>query len=88
MGRDIAESSELANETFEQASQIVGYDLKSLCFEGPATRLEQTDIQQPAIFTTSVAIWRALHEGKDLEDEPSAMAGLSLEGTKISRIYP
>jgi [acyl-carrier-protein] S-malonyltransferase len=40
--------------------------------------LEQTNIQQPAIFTTSVAIWRALNDGRDLEHSPSAMAGLSL----------
>ncbi|GMU20285.1 MAG: malonyl CoA-acyl carrier protein transacylase [Phycisphaerae bacterium] len=78
MGRDFAEASPAAAEVFERANAIVGYDLRSLCFEGPPEKLEQTDIQQPAIFVTSVAIWRALHDGKDLDETPVAMAGLSL----------
>lgn len=78
MGKDIAAVSPAAAAVFEQANAIVGYDLKALCFEGPADKLEQTDIQQPAIFTASVAIWRALDDGKALGDAPAAMAGLSL----------
>ena len=77
MGKDVAEKSAPAAEIFEQAARIVGYDLRALCFEGPAERLEQTDIQQPAIFTTSVAIWRAMTEGRQWA-APVAMAGLSL----------
>jgi [acyl-carrier-protein] S-malonyltransferase len=57
---------------------VVGYDLERICFEGPPEKLEQTDIQQPAIFTTGVAIWRALDDGKALGETPVAMAGLSL----------
>lgn len=78
MGKDIATASGAAAEVFERANDVVGYDLRGLCFEGPAERLEQTDIQQPAIFTTSVAIWAALHEGRDVEGDVVAMAGLSL----------
>lgn len=78
MGKDIAEACPEAAAVFDRANEVVGYDLKSLCFEGPAERLEQTDIQQPAIFTTSVAIWRALNNGEELGEKPSAMAGLSL----------
>lgn len=78
MGRDFAASSAAAAEVYEQANAIVGYDLRSICFDGPAEKLEQTDIQQPAIFTTSVAIWRALHDGADVVESPAAMAGLSL----------
>jgi [acyl-carrier-protein] S-malonyltransferase len=78
MGKDVAAASSVAAEVFEQANAIVGYDLRAICFEGPADKLEQTDIQQPAIFATSVAIWRALHDGKDVVDAPAAMAGLSL----------
>jgi len=78
MGKDVADASPVAAEVFECANDVVGYDLRSLCFEGPDEKLEQTDIQQPAIYTTSVAIWRAIHEGKDLEEPPAAMAGLSL----------
>lgn len=78
MGKDIAAASPAAAEMFERANRVVGYDLRSLCFEGPAETLEQTDIQQPAIFTCSVAIWRALDDGAALKDAPAAMAGLSL----------
>lgn len=78
MGRDVAERFPRAAEVYDQASEILGYDIKALCFEGPAERLEQTDIQQPTIFTTSVAIWRAMYEGADLAEPPVAMAGLSL----------
>lgn len=78
MGRDIAEASPAAAAVFEQANQVVGYDLRALCFEGPAERLEQTDLQQPAIFTTSAAIWQALQERAVLTEPLAAMAGLSL----------
>ncbi len=85
MGKDIAAVSPAAAGVFEKANAIVGYDLKTLCFEGPAEKLEQTDIQQPAIFTTSVAIWAALEERAScppseswLGEAPFAMAGLSL----------
>lgn len=78
MGRDIAESSRAAADVFSRANQVVGYDLQSLCFEGPADKLEQTDIQQPAIFTTSAAIWEAMREQDGWDGMPAAMAGLSL----------
>jgi [acyl-carrier-protein] S-malonyltransferase len=41
----------------------LGFDLARLCFEGPAEKLEQTDIQQPAIFVTSVALFEVFKEG-------------------------
>ncbi|HOW72702.1 MAG TPA: ACP S-malonyltransferase [Phycisphaerae bacterium] len=78
MGKDIAQRSGPAAEIFERAARIVGYDLRALCFEGPADRLEQTDIQQPAIFTTSVAIWQAMTNNRQWAAPPVAMAGLSL----------
>jgi [acyl-carrier-protein] S-malonyltransferase len=78
MGRDVAEASAAAAAVYERANDILGYDIRALCFDGPAEKLEQTDIQQPAIFTTGAAIWAALNGGKDLDDAPAAMAGLSL----------
>lgn len=78
MGRDVAEASPAAAEVYRRANEVLGYDLRTLCFEGPAEKLEQTDIQQPAIFTTSVAIWAALGQGRELDEPPVAMAGLSL----------
>lgn len=78
MGKDVVGASPAASAVYEQANPIVGYDLRSLCFEGPADKLEQTDIQQPAIFTTSVAIWSAFEERGGLGEPAVAMAGLSL----------
>jgi len=78
MGRDVVEASPQAAEVFRQAGEILGWDVAEVCFQGPAERLEQTDIQQPAIFTTSVAIWEAVRGGRALDPGVVAMAGLSL----------
>jgi [acyl-carrier-protein] S-malonyltransferase len=78
MGKDFAESYPAARAIFDHANEVLGYDLATICFEGPPETLAQTDIQQPAIFTTSVAIWRALDDGQALGFKPHAMAGLSL----------
>jgi len=79
MGQDVAESFSVAAETFAQADEILGFELSKLCFEGPAERLNVTDIQQPAIFVTSVAIFRAgLNCGCFRSDMFAAMGGLSL----------
>lgn len=79
MGKDVAEASEAARSVYARANEILGWDLTSLCFDGPAEKLNGTDIQQPAIFVTSVAIWKAM-EAKGLAADlaPQAMAGLSL----------
>jgi len=79
MGQDVAESFSVAADTFARADEILGFELSKLCFEGPAERLNATDIQQPAIFVTSVAIYRAgLDCGRFRADMFSAMGGLSL----------
>jgi [acyl-carrier-protein] S-malonyltransferase len=56
MGADIAKAFPAAAEIFDKANDIVGFDLKDICFEGPAEELNSTTISQPAIFTTSAAI--------------------------------
>lgn len=79
MGRDVAAISAAARATFDEANQILGFDLARICFDGPAERLDATDVSQPAIFVTSVAIWRALDEvGRVAELSPAGSAGLSL----------
>ena len=76
MGRDVADVSAAAAEVFAQANEFLGFDLRELCFSGPAERLEATDIQQPAIFVTSVALWRAWQEAGPRD--VAVTAGLSL----------
>ncbi len=62
MGRAVYESSPSARRTFEEADAVLGYPLSKICFEGPAERLDDTTVAQPAILTTSVAILEALAE--------------------------
>jgi [acyl-carrier-protein] S-malonyltransferase len=79
MGRDIAEAFDAAAEVFERVDQQLGMSLSELCFHGPADRLNATDISQPAIFVTSVAIWEALRAtGMADSLSPEGAAGLSL----------
>jgi [acyl-carrier-protein] S-malonyltransferase len=79
MGKDFVEASPAAAAIFERADRVLGFDFSRVCFDGPAERLNATDMSQPAIFATSVAIWHALIEkGVAEELAPQAMAGLSL----------
>jgi [acyl-carrier-protein] S-malonyltransferase len=79
MGRDFFEANKHARETFDVANAVLGFDLSTLCFEGPEDRLNGTDISQPAIYVTSVACHRAsLHAGKIDPTQVTAYAGLSL----------
>ena len=75
MGKDIADAFPAAREVYRQADDLLGMHLADLCFNGPADKLNATDISQPAIFTTSVAIFRALAPSGLA---PAAAAGLSL----------
>lgn len=79
MGKDYYDASARAREVFDTANEVVSFDLKSLCFEGPEDRLNQTDISQPAIYVTSVACFQAAVEaGKIDPQQVYAYAGLSL----------
>jgi [acyl-carrier-protein] S-malonyltransferase len=76
MGRDAFEASPAARAVFETADQVLGLPLSRLCFEGPEEELLRTELQQPAILATSVALLRALEERVALT--PGAVAGHSL----------
>ena len=62
MGRDVCEASAAARAVFESADAVLGFPLSRLCFEGPEEELRRTEIQQPALLATSVALLRALEE--------------------------
>lgn len=66
MGRDVFEASAGARATFEAADEALGFSLSKICFEGPDDELRRTEIQQPAILTTSIALLRALEEQADV----------------------
>ncbi len=77
MGKSWYDSSDVAKQTFDAANDILGYDLRALCFEGPVEELSRTDKAQPAIYTASTACYRAI-EQRDGIDNIIATAGLSL----------
>lgn len=60
MGRFLFELSSKAKETFEEASDTLGLDMKALCFEGPESDLQLTFNTQPALLTVSIATFRTL----------------------------
>ena len=76
MGRDIARASSAAQQVFEAADDALGFSLSKLCFEGPEEKLRPTEVQQPAILTTSIALLRALEEERPIA--PDFVAGHSL----------
>ena len=61
MGHDLAEKYPIVDQTFNEASEILGIDMKKLCFE-ENEQLNLTQYTQPAILTVSVAILRLLSE--------------------------
>jgi [acyl-carrier-protein] S-malonyltransferase len=75
MGRDLYDRFPVARQTFEEADEALGFAISSLCFDGPAERLQLTEYQQPAIFTVSVAVLRVLAEHGVV---PAVVAGHSL----------
>ncbi|HKD35097.1 MAG TPA: ACP S-malonyltransferase [Gaiellaceae bacterium] len=60
MGRDIANAIPEAMDVYRRASEASGLDLVRLCFEAPEAELVQTDVQQPALVATSLAVLAAL----------------------------
>lgn len=76
MGADAYEASGAARNVFDAADAALGFPLSRICFEGPEDELLRTEIQQPAILTTSVALLRMLEERVTLA--PACVAGHSL----------
>lgn len=74
MGRDLYDYYPIVKETIDQASQVLGYDLRYL-IDREEEKLNQTRYTQPAILATSVAIYRLLQEKGY---QPDMVAGLSL----------
>jgi len=77
MGKEICEAYPEAAAIFNRADEILGFPLSKLCFEGPEGELTDTVNTQPAVFTTSLALWEAL-QNRWSGDEVSFVAGHSL----------
>lgn len=74
MGKDLYESSPVAQELYEKANEILGFRITDLMFEGTEEDLRQTKVTQPAIFLHSVILAKTLGE----EFKPAMTAGHSL----------
>jgi [acyl-carrier-protein] S-malonyltransferase len=62
MGRDLAERFPSARAWFDRANAAVGYDLASICFNGPEAELTKTENAQPGIFLVSWVAFQLLNE--------------------------
>ncbi|WP_430400068.1 ACP S-malonyltransferase [Flavobacterium sp.] len=74
MGKDLYENSPLAQELFEKANKILGFNITDIMFEGTAEQLKETKVTQPAVFLHSVILAKTL--GDDFK--PEMVAGHSL----------
>src|ERR1700687_1816972 len=79
MGRQLSAPLPAVRSVYEQASGILGYDFEKVCREGPAERLNTTEVSQPAIFVTSLAALEGLGASDPAAaNDCFAAAGLSL----------
>ena len=76
MQADLAAEYSLVQETYAQASEILGYDLWQLVQDGPAEKLAETVVTQPAMLTAGYSSWLAWCEAGGAQ--PDQMAGHSL----------
>ena len=77
MGAALAKASPAASKVFELADAVLGYSISDLCFKASIEELTPCAVCQPAIFTVSVACFKACLEANP-EAVPAAAAGLSL----------
>lgn len=76
MMNDLAGSFTLVQETFDEASEVLGKNLWQIVTDGPEELLSQTEITQPLMLTAGVAVWRIWNQQGGAM--PLAMAGHSL----------
>ena len=75
MGKKLCEQSKTVAMRFEEASDILGYDLRQTCLESSKEKMADTRVTQPSVFTVSVAFYEYY---KDRLPVPHFMAGHSL----------
>lgn len=73
MGKDLYKNSSYARELFNQANQLLGFNLTEIMFEGSVEDLKQTRVTQPAIFLHSVLLAKTMRDFS-----PDMVAGHSL----------
>jgi [acyl-carrier-protein] S-malonyltransferase len=80
MCSEVVKDVPAAKALFEEASEILGYDLLQVCTEGPKEKLDSTVVSQPAIFVASMAAVEKLKQesGEEALEEATCAMGLSL----------
>ena len=78
MGSDLCDQFEVAQRLYEQANDVLGFDVQKLSFEGPDEDLTLTRNTQPALLTHSIACLEVFKELTDGEVTPAFAAGHSL----------
>lgn len=58
----MAKDFSIVDDTFEEASEVLGYDLWSVTNNGPETELNKAEIKKPAMLVAGIATWRAWQE--------------------------
>lgn len=75
MGKALCDAHPRLKQVYDEASSVLGYDSATLCFEGPAERLNLTEYTQPALLVSSIAALKTLDS---VGLKPVAVAGHSL----------
>lgn len=75
MGHDLSEKYSLARDRYQQAAEILGFDLAEICFKGTENDLKQTKVTQPALYVHSCILTELLVQAGL---KPAAAAGHSL----------
>lgn len=79
MGQGLLAKSPESQKLYDEAREILGFDLLQLCLSGPAEQLNRTEFSQPALFVHSLAVFgHLLSERPQLWESVGAVAGLSL----------
>jgi len=79
MGVKVAEKYSAAKTLFDQASEILGFDLLDVCTNGPEERINSTAVSQPALYVSSLASLEIVKDQSPaVLDEATHAAGLSL----------
>jgi [acyl-carrier-protein] S-malonyltransferase len=80
MGKGFYDTVAASRRWFELGNSTLGYDLTALCFDGPAERLNRTDVSQPALLIASMASYVAFQQSYPRLDQEEVVgfAGLSL----------
>lgn len=76
MGKELCAKYTVAAQAFEEANDVLGFDLRKICFEGSMEELTKTENTQPALLTTSVAMYRIYMQ--EFGNMPAYTAGHSL----------